>query len=89
MLRITSIERTDRLAWLRLEGQLIGGWVVELRNLCETALGQGKRLIVDLADVSFLDREGTALLKSLKSREVALVNAQPFVAELLKSTSAE
>jgi len=89
MLRITSMESSDHLAQLKLEGQLIGRWVEELRDLCDTALRQGKALVVDLAEVSFLDREGTALLKSLKSREVKLLNAQPFVAELLKSAPAQ
>ena len=86
MLRITSVEWSDQLALLRLEGQVITGWVEELRSVCEAALRQEKRLVVDLASVSFLDREGTALLASLKSRKVALVNAPPFVAELLRAS---
>jgi len=83
------MEWADQLALLRLEGQVIAGWVEELRNLSEVALRQGKRLVVDLSGVSFLDRDGTVLLASLKSRKVALVNAQPFVAELLRSASGQ
>lgn len=89
MLRITQMEWSDQLALLRLEGQVIAGWVEELRNLCEVALRQEKRVVVDLTGVSFLDRDGTAFLASLKSRKVALVNAQPFVAELLKSAGGQ
>ncbi len=63
---------------------VIGRWVEELRDLCEQALGQSQEVMVDLNDVSYIDREGIALLMSLRDRQVALLNPQPFVAELLK-----
>ena len=85
MLRISTVESSDQPATLRLEGQIAGRWVGELRKSCERELSKDKRLIVDLADVSFVDRDGITLLTTLANRQVALVNPQPFVAELLKS----
>jgi methylase of polypeptide subunit release factors len=37
-------------------------------------------LILDLADVSFADAEGIALLKSLRSDNVTLLNPSSFLA---------
>ncbi len=84
MLRISIVDSSNRLSVFRLEGMVIGRWVDELRDLCEGALGRSQELIVDLNDVSYVDREGIALLTSLRDRRVALLNPQPFVAELLK-----
>jgi ABC-type transporter Mla MlaB component len=78
------MDSSDRLRIFRLEGMVIGRWVEELRDLCEQALGQSQEVMVDLNDVSYIDREGIALLMSLRDRQVALLNPQPFVAELLK-----
>ena len=84
MLRISIMDSSNRLSVFRLEGMVIGRWVEELRELCERALGRSQEVIVDLNDVSYVDREGIALLMNLRDRQVALLNPQPFVAELLK-----
>ena len=89
MLRISIVESSIQLARLRLEGHIIGPWVEALRRICDGELSDDKQLIVDLADVSFVDRDGVALLAMLTNRQVALVNTQPFVAELLKSGRGE
>jgi anti-anti-sigma regulatory factor len=84
MLRISFIESADHRVALRLEGQIAGPWIEELRNSCERLLTQGKRLTLDLADLSFVDCDGIALLRALAERRVALANCSRFVAELLK-----
>jgi ABC-type transporter Mla MlaB component len=84
MLRISFIESADHSVALRLEGQIVGPWVEELRNSCERVLTQGKRLTLDFADLSFVDREGIALLRALAERRVEFANCSRFVAELLK-----
>jgi RNA polymerase sigma-70 factor (ECF subfamily) len=42
-------------------------------------------LTLDLAEVAFLDRDGVALLRRYRIRDVTLVNCSPFVAEQLKT----
>jgi anti-anti-sigma regulatory factor len=75
---------------LRLEGRVIGPWVEELRRSCERALTNTSRTTLDFANVSFVDRDGVALVRSLRRRQVALVNCSPFVTEQLKAaTSAD
>jgi anti-anti-sigma regulatory factor len=85
MLKISIVESSKQLVKVRLEGHLGGPWVEALRKVCEGELTDHKRLIVDLADVSFVDRDGITLLTRLTTRQVTLADLQPFVAELLKS----
>ena len=84
MLKIVAHDR-DRHCTLRLEGDVIGRWVDELRRFSEETLASAAQLTVDLADVGFVDREGVDLLQMLGDRGVAVVNASRFVAEQLKA----
>jgi anti-anti-sigma factor len=85
MLRITVVESLNDAVRLRVEGRVTGRWVEELRNSCEEqALSDGVRLLLDLAEVSFVDAAGIELLKELRSRCVTLVSLSPLVAEQLK-----
>ena len=85
MLKISIMELLGKLPTLRLEGQISGPWVEALRKVCDGELTTHEGLILDLTDVSFVDRDGIMFLTTLPSRQVVLVNYQPFVAELLKS----
>lgn len=84
MLKISLVESSRQGIILRLEGQLIGPWVRELRKTCEESLHNGRQLILDLSEVSFVDGEGIALLHSLMASRVVLRNCSPFVTEQLK-----
>jgi hypothetical protein len=83
MLKIV-VEPGDGIGTVRAEGQMIGPWVAELRRSCEELVQAGVKPIVDLAGVSFVDRDGLDLLRTLGRRGVALVNCSSFVAEQLK-----
>lgn len=74
---------------LRLEGHLGGPWVDELRRSCDRVFSRGKRLTLNLSEVSFIDRDGVALLRALKRREVEVRDCSPFVELQLKEDSVE
>jgi anti-anti-sigma regulatory factor len=85
MLRITVVESSDNAVRLRVEGRITGRWIEELRRSCDLhAVGDGIRITLDLADVSFVDAEGIELLKELRCHCVTLLSPSPFVAEQLK-----
>ena len=88
MLRISEIETTNSSVTLGLEGRLTGPWVREVRDFCRQYLGNGRRLNLNLAQLSFVDREGASLLRKLITRGVALTNYSPFIAERLKEVPA-
>ena len=89
MLKISGTATTEEQpVSLRLEGQVTGPWVEELRRTCDQMLEKtghhGNRLVLDLAEVSFIDADGVALFRELTARRVLVTNCSPFVAEQLK-----
>ena len=84
MLRITEVTSNGKAARIRLEGQVIGPYVMEVQKSCEKLLKAGRALALDMADVSFVDRNGVTLFKELARRSVSLVNCSAFLTEQLK-----
>jgi anti-anti-sigma regulatory factor len=92
MLRISATATTDEQpALLRLAGHVSGPWVEELRRACGQILGtngsHSNRLVLDLAEVSFIDADGVTLFQELTARRVLVTNCSPFVAEQLKGVA--
>ena len=85
MLKISEGKQVRQMVTLRLEGRVVGPWVNELKQVCEPLVTHGRGLALDLADMSFADEAGLALLSSLKSRGAKLLNTTPFVDEQLKA----
>lgn len=86
MLKISQTGPVNHSTTLRLEGSLVGPWVEELEHLCAPLVSNGTQLKLELAEVSFADNKGVALLVNLRSRGTRLLNATPFLAEQLKFT---
>lgn len=84
MLRISVLDSTGDAVTLLLEGQVIGDAVNALNSSCDHVLTEGRRLTLDLAGVSFIDRKGIALFHRLTARHVEVVKCSAFVAEQLK-----
>ena len=84
MLRISQVEPVNHAVTLRLEGRVVGPWVTELQKSCEEVLAEGRPLKLHLGDLEFMDAQGVALLSSLRSRGVSLLECPPFAAEQLK-----
>lgn len=87
MLKISRVEPVNHAVTLRLEGRVVGPWVAELQKSCEAVLTEGRPLQLHLAEVQFLDAIGVALLSSLRSRGVSLLDCPPFAAEQLKTAN--
>lgn len=85
MLRIMVSESSVDGVIAKLEGQLRGPWVDEVRTYCEQILENGHPLTLDVKDVTFLDRDAVTLLLKLTKRGIRLVNRTPFLTELLRS----
>ena len=73
---------------LRLEGQVTGAWVDELRRVCTESIGNDSgelpALVLDLSGVFFIDADGVALFHELAARRVTVTNGSLFVTEQLK-----
>ena len=81
MLRISATEAAGGTVMLQLDGQITGEWVKLLKATCEARLKENAHVIIDMKNVSFVDRDGFVLLRSLADRRVELLNILPFIAE--------
>ena len=68
---------------LRLEGQITGRWVEELRRTYDEWRSVTNPLTIDLKDVTFIDRDGIGFFADVYP-DVLLVNCSLFAAEQLK-----
>ena len=84
MLKISQAGKPGQNFTLKLEGRVVGPRVGELKQICEPLVNNGSTLTLDLADVSFADQHGAAVLASFSQRGVRLINPTPFLTEQLK-----
>jgi ABC-type transporter Mla MlaB component len=84
MLKITRAVLSEKEVTLQLDGRVTGQWVELLKDTAESVLRDGISLNVDLANISFIDCEGIALIRNLIQRGVRHLNPPLFVADQLK-----
>jgi outer membrane protein TolC len=79
MLRIT-IHDSSTGTTFQLEGKLAGAWVGELEQCWVTASSalQGRRMAVDLTQVSYIDADGRSLLQRMAEAGAELLAAGPL-----------
>lgn len=84
MLKITLHDYVQALTF-KLEGQLAGAWVAELRQCWKTAasIRNSRRLIVDLTNVTFVDADGKLLLEELARESAEFVATGPMLPALV------
>ena len=87
MLRISTVNDSEKSIRLTLEGWLVGPWVDELRKQSEQHLGDSKMVRLDLGKVLFVDPRGIALLRELADHRVKYVNCSNFLSQQLKEKS--
>lgn len=84
MLKITRAVLSQQEITLRLDGRVAGQWAELLRDSAESVLDEGLTLNVDLANISFIDCEGIAVIRKLIERGAHHLNPPLFVAEQIK-----
>lgn len=80
MLRIERVNEESGKTTVRATGRLTGPWVAELDKTMSD-YPTGTPVVIDLTDVSFVDRAGIALLRMLRSRTDVKLRCSAFVAE--------
>jgi hypothetical protein len=90
MLRIYVHDQVPMTSFV-LEGKLVGPWVKELQNCWETALVAcpSRTMLVDLADVSFIDAEGRALLARMRQKGVRLLSTGILINAIVDEINSE
>ena len=90
MLKITITDLPDEQRW-SLQGQLVGQWAAELRSTWREGRHEGdtRRCIIELIDVSFVDRSGEAVLEEIMSQGAEFVARDVYTKHLLRTLRSE
>ena len=85
MLKITRIETSEEEKWT-LQGRLVGLWVSELRKCWKKTHRTDTNLkcIVDLNDVTLIDRKGERLLRTMSKEGVQFIASGIYTKHLLQ-----
>ena len=79
MLKISPTQENDKSFKVRLCGQLTKEYLPEVERLLADEAGTYPKLSIDLANVTFVDREAMKFLCSAKSRNIAIENCPSYV----------
>jgi ABC-type transporter Mla MlaB component len=84
LLKITVIDSADEQRWM-LQGRLAGQWVDALTSAWEKDHDQQdkRRCLLDLNDVTFIDRKGEAVLDQLMNQGAEFIANGVYTKELL------
>ena len=82
MLRITTTQTESRMT-LKLEGNLSGPWVEELRGYWAKLAQAGVPVEIDLRGLFFLDAGGSSLLRRMEQEGSRLFGSSAFIQALL------
>lgn len=90
MLRITVTDLPDEQRWL-LQGRLVGPWAAELRLAWRNARHESdtRKCIVDLNDVTFIDKNGKAVLQEIMSQNPEFVTSSIYTKQILENLRKE
>jgi ABC-type transporter Mla MlaB component len=74
-----------------LQGKLVGPWVTELEKCWHGAwaTNPSRTMLVDLADVNFIDAEGKALLTRMREKGARLLSAGVLINAIVDQIDAE
>ena len=89
MLKITMVETATDRRWI-VQGRLVGPWVSELRTTWKRAhRSQDKRAcIIDLNDVTFIDKSGERLLRAISKKGAQLIASGMYTKHVLEKAKA-
>jgi ABC-type transporter Mla MlaB component len=78
VLKITPTQEDEKSFKVRLCGQLTKEYVPEVERMLAEG-GQSKTVSLDLANVTFVDRDAMVFLCSAKARNIAIENCPSYV----------
>lgn len=74
MLEINHHDRSDGSTKLKLKGEITDSSIHSIRIECLTVIASGKRLVIDLGSVTFIDPVGVKYLKGLIYMNLKILN---------------
>ena len=74
MLKINQNNRSDGSTELKLKGEITDSSIHYIRTECLAVIASGKRLVIDLGSVTYIDPEGVKYLKGLIYMNQKIIN---------------
>lgn len=74
VLRITKVAENHLLATIKLEGKVASDWVSLLERECLGVLQEKRNVVLDLYDVTFVDRGGVEMLGRMTAKGIHVIN---------------
>jgi len=87
MIRITVVTQPQRKTRVVVEGRITTGSSIELADVCQRHLTNGDNLQLDLSAVTFVDRDGVALVRALIRQGCVLEECSQLVRTLVEDHS--
>jgi anti-anti-sigma regulatory factor len=81
--RIT-VAKDSSATRLVVSGRLVGPWITELARTFELQTERGAPLVVDISDVSFVSRDGIAVLRGFLSRGASVHGCSAYLEPQLR-----
>jgi hypothetical protein len=90
VLKIAITDLPDEQRW-SLQGQLVGQWAAELKSTWREAhhIGDTRRCIVELIDVTSIDRIGEEVLAEIMSQGAEFISGDVYTKHLLRNLRSE
>jgi ABC-type transporter Mla MlaB component len=90
VLKITITDLSDEQRWF-LQGQLVGQWAAELQSTWREARHSGdtRKCIVELIEVTSIDRSGEAVLAEIMSQGAEFIAGDVYTKHLLRNLRSE
>jgi hypothetical protein len=90
VLKITMTDLPDEQRW-SLQGHLVGEWADELMSTWTKTrqAGDTRRCIVELVEVTSIDRNGEAVLAEIMSHDVEFIASDVYTKHVLQNLRSE
>lgn len=90
MLKITITDLSDEQRW-SLQGKLVGQWAAELKSTWREGHhpGNTRKCIVDLIEVTSIDRNGEAVLAEIMGQGAEFIAGDVYTKYLLRNLRSE
>jgi hypothetical protein len=90
VLKIAITDLPDEQRW-SLQGQLVGQWAAEFMSTWREAhhIGDTRRCIVELIEVTSIDRNGEEVLAEIMSKGAEFISGDVYTKHLLRNLRSE
>jgi hypothetical protein len=90
VLKITITDASDEQRW-SLQGRLVGEWAAELKSNWRKGChaGDKRRCIVELTEVTSIDRNGEAVLAEIMRQGAEFIASDVYTKHLLRNLRSE